>query len=561
MRVKKTNHDLTVQCIAGSHVVLIGWSFPKDKCDGLAGFALHRTDHEEDEAYWLKAMKTFEATDPGLPRGTLHSTRHHPIQSFMWSDYSAKPGRKYTYRVIALKGPPDQLKEAAETRASVITEAPEDGLNDVHFNRGAAASQEYARRFGNVRPDDADLDDPKWEWLSRGLYEAMVAFVDAAKNGDKLRICAYEFHFLPFLRALKAAVQRGVDLKVIYDAKNKPNKNTGVVFPRDANRKAALKAGIKSKCIERAEYKSAISHNKFMVRYRGNRPVSVWTGGTNFSDGGIFGQSNVGEVAEHRDVAEKYAAYWELLATDPSGRALRPDVDALTPTPTGKPGKGTSVIFSPRGSLDVLDWYAARAKAAKGALFMTFAFGMHDVFKDVYHTSTAPLRFALMEKEVRPMKAGADRDAELAAIRDLRRMDENLFAIGSHFRSNKFDNWLAERLTGLNSHVRYVHNKFMLIDPLSSDPIIVGGSANFSQASIKKNDENMLVIRGNKRVADIYLGEFMRLYSHHAFREFANRRGGSFPKLHYLRTDDWWKDYFDGKNRSRRRAYFSGVNE
>lgn len=559
MRKRKTNSGLTVQCVAGSHVVLIGWSFPIGKCIGLAGFALHRTDHEENEAFWLKGMKTFEITDPGLPRGTLYSTRRHPIQSFMWSDYTAKPGREYTYRVVALKGSPDHLTESAETRVTVVTEAPEDGLNDVHFNRGAAASQEFARRFGNVRPKDGDINDPKWEWLSRGLYEGMVAFVEAAKNGDKLRICAYEFHFLPFLGVLKAAVQRGVDVRVIYDAKDTPRKKTGVVFPRDANREAARKVGIRSICIERKEFKSAISHNKFMVRFKGDQPVSVWTGGTNFSDGGIFGQSNVGEVAEHEDVAKKYAAYWKLLAADPTGRALRPDVDALTPTPWGVPTYGTSVIFSPRGSLDILNWYASLATAANGALFMTFAFGMHDAFKRVYQTSEAPLRFALMEKEVRPMKAGPEKDAEIAEIKKLRRMDANLFAIGSHFRSNKFDNWLAERLSGLNFHVRYVHNKFMLIDPLSNDPIIVGGSANFSEASTKKNDENMLVIRGNQRVADIYLGEFMRLFSHHAFREFANRRGGSFPKLNHLQTDDWWKGYFGDNNRSRRRRYFANV--
>jgi len=560
MRKKKTTDGLTVQCVAGSHVVLIGWSLPKNKCSNLAGFALHRTDHEEDEAFWLRGMKTFEATDPGMPRGSQHSTRHHPIQSFMWSDYSAKPGRKYTYRVVALKGDPDNLKEAAATSVTVNTEAPEDGANDVHFNRGAAASQEYARRFGNVGPDETDRDDPKWAWLSRGLYEAMVAFVEAAQPGDKLRVCAYEFHFLPFLKVLKAAVDRGVDLQVIYDAKDKPNKSTGVVFPRDANRKAALAAGIKSKCTERDEFKSAISHNKFIVRYSGNNPVAVLTGGTNFSDGGIYGQSNVVEVVDDPNVAAKFAAYWDLLKADPTGADLRPQVAALTPIPQGKPPKGNSVLFSPRKGLDVLDWYANRALDGKGAIFMTFAFGMHDTFKDVYRNSKAPLRFALMEKEVRPMKAGPKKTAEVAAIKQLRFMDENLFAIGSHFRGNKFDNWLAEKLTGLNSHVRYVHNKFMLIDPLSNDPLIVGGSANFSKASTEKNDENMLVIRGNTRVADIYLGEYMRLYSHHAFREFANRRGGSFPKLNHLRTDEWWKDYFGSKNRSRRRQYFAGVS-
>ena len=59
----------------------------------------------------------------------------------------------------------------------------------------------------------------------------------------------------------------------------------------------------------------------------------------------------------------------------------------------------------------------------------------------------------------------------------------------------------------------------MLADPLSDNPVVVTGSANFSEASTETNDENMLVIEDNKRVADIYLGEYMRLYSHYAFRE------------------------------------------
>ena len=75
MRARKTSDKLTVQAISGSHVVLLGWSLPKANYKNLAGFALHRTDHEEEEAYWLRGMKTFEATDPGLPRGSLHSTR------------------------------------------------------------------------------------------------------------------------------------------------------------------------------------------------------------------------------------------------------------------------------------------------------------------------------------------------------------------------------------------------------------------------------------------------------------------------------------------------------
>ena len=70
----------------------------------------------------------------------------------------------------------------------------------------------------------------------------------------------------------------------------------------------------------------------------------------------------------------------------------------------------------------------------------------------------------------------------------------------------------------LNQHVSYIHSKFLLMDPLSKDPIVVTGSANFSKASTNDNDENMLIIRGDKRVADIYFTEFNRLFFHYYFR-------------------------------------------
>ena len=86
-------------------------------------------------------------------------------------------------------------------------------------------------------------------------------------------------------------------------------------------------------------------------------------------------------------------------------------------------------------------------------------------------------------------------------------MKENRFAVGSRIAVNSFDRWVKEKLTGLNTHVQCIHTKFMLINPLGDDPIVITGSANFSEDSTKANDENMLVIRGNTRVADIYVGE------------------------------------------------------
>ena len=118
----------------------------------------------------------------------------------------------------------------------------------------------------------------------------------------------------------------------------------------------------------------------------------------------------------------------------------------------------------------------------------------------------------------------------------------------------------------VSNYVRWVHTKFMLVDPVSDDPVIITGSANFSDASTETNHENMLVIRGDTRVADIYLGEFMRQFSSYAFRdkahEEAQKRGGDPDKWRPqdLQPDDSWvKDYFHpNSSRALRRRYFSG---
>jgi hypothetical protein len=51
MRNKEKKGDLSVQAIAGTHVVLLGIDLPEQDCPGLLGFALRREDHTEGEKY------------------------------------------------------------------------------------------------------------------------------------------------------------------------------------------------------------------------------------------------------------------------------------------------------------------------------------------------------------------------------------------------------------------------------------------------------------------------------------------------------------------------------
>ena len=97
-------------------------------------------------------------------------------------------------------------------------------------------------------------------------------------------------------------------------------------------------------------------------------------------------------------------------------------------------------MFSPRSNSDALEWYGELASAAKDALFMTFAFGMSDVFREVYSRTDDVLRVGLMEKEWN----GANKDAQIAAIRKIQALPNVVIAIGNKIPLTGFDQWLAE---------------------------------------------------------------------------------------------------------------------
>ncbi len=550
MRRRKQESGLTVNAVAGTHVVVLGLNLSNSRRKGCLGFALQREDHTEDERYWMRGMKTFKATEGIVGPGDQFSSREHPFQTFQWSDYSAKPDHDYTYRVVPLYGTPKTLKEGDDVRVRVRTEDESGTGHSVFFNRGAVSSQEYARRFQNKDPDQ--VGEAAYRWLSRGLLEALIAFIQRAKGpAYGLYGAVYEFQWNAVLDAIRKAAANGAKVRVVYDA---IDKDSG---PRSKNQAAINNANIKSRCIERTE--GTLMHNKFFVLTKNDKPVAVWTGSTNLTENGIFGHSNCGHVVEDASVARSYLEYWNRLEGDPQTKDIKTWIGAHNPAPPKPWTDDEMEIFSPRKGLNVLDWYARIADRAKKALFMTFAFGMHKSFQQVYEQNDGVLRFALMEKEGN----GAQLEQGRKDIKRIRGLPNVVVAVANNLEMNSFDRWLKERkkLTP-TAHVKWIHTKYMLVDPLGTDPVVVSGSANFSEASTERNDENMIVVRGKPGVADIYLGEFMRLHAHYAFREAVEedrKKRKKFKRQHLKETDAWQRDYFTkGNQRYLRRRYFSG---
>jgi hypothetical protein len=222
MRIRQMNNGLTVNAVAGSYVVILGLNITDAMRAGLRGFGIRRTDHAENESYWMVGTKVFESIEPNPAPGGQFSSLVHPFQSFQWADYSAKPGRNYTHTIVALYGDPSALEHRASVEVTVATEAIEGEYHTIHFNRGSPATQEYARRFQNRRPNE--VGQAAYDWLSRGLVEGIITFIQRAKGARfALKGAFYEFQSPAVLNELSAARKRGVQIDIVFDDIDSPS--------------------------------------------------------------------------------------------------------------------------------------------------------------------------------------------------------------------------------------------------------------------------------------------------------------------------------------------------
>ena len=88
-----------------------------------------------------------------------------------------------------------------------------------------------------------------------------------------------------------------------------------------------------------------------------------------------------------------------------------------------------------------------------------------------------------------------------------------------------------------------VHSKVLVIDPLSSNPVVVTGSHNFSAPASEKNDENLVIVRGHKRLAIAYASHVMSVYQHYRYRSYIREMlaQGKTPWSYLDDNDQWLK--------------------
>lgn len=557
MRTLVSENGLMVKAYAGATGVLLAFNFEKDADRrGLLGFAIQRVGPGNATCY-LDTMLPF----PGQSHqaGTPIPSNISPVQKFRWSDYTTTQETTYTYIVQAMYGTPAALEPKITAKVSVTTESTKAASVigspqnlAVVFNRAVASSQAFSREFpattaklnealakpapkSGAKRTDGILTQAEMDWLSHGLKESIVNFINLATDHTyALDIAIYQYELPDIFQAVNAAKQKGVNVRLIYHAKKGD--------PQTAKNEASAKALPAADKYGRVT--SAIFHHKFIILSRvqasSKMAQAVLCGSTNFTLNGVYAQANNVAITSDPTIMGKYQAQFDFLFKQPSHDPAATSVQDSEQNILD-PALAWQVGFSPRAGKVDLTFFASLIQSSTQDVLFATAFGIDPIVLNalVGQPHDSILRYGVQDKPTKQVTGThADRTANFTAASTL--------PIG-------LDGWLDEhRMPGQKGSI-LIHDKIIVVDFTSDSPIVIDGSHNYSGAASKSNDENYLIIRNNTAFADRFGIEVLRLYDHYRFR-YVTKEGTTVKEkakaltqapIYLDDTDKWTDDYYD----------------
>lgn len=506
------SEKLAVTALVGSHTAVLGFDLPGDPAArrGLLGFAIRRTALPDGPAEWLKNPLKFARFPYAGFKVAGTDSNLAPIQQFRWIDERLEPGQPYRYEVSTVFGTPErpELRHTVEIELEAAPVAS--GSLGLLFNRGVLATPAYRQRFDNLAPvrQPPESAGAARSYLSRGLHEGLLAFLEQAGPGDELSVAIYEFQHESVVAALRAALRRGAAVRLLYHAKDARGEGHSTARHNQAYLDRLTEglddAQAHLQAIPRARV-ARLSHNKIVLLRRRGQPAAVWTGSTNFTESGFFLQTNAGVVIHDPAIAARFADYLDWLAADPPG-----DCDPAVPA-AGEPGGSgiTRLFFSPVRGDELLRVAAGLVDEAEELVLISCPFGLEasgaieGAIQRLDEHPGRPLAYGLLNSVAKGKLAALD-----GAPGDTREFTVPEWI--ESFNGESYDGSPGRRLK--------VHVKSLVVDPFGARPRVLIGSANFSRESVNDNDENALLIEGNRWAAAVVATEFLRVFEHYRFR-------------------------------------------
>ncbi|WP_454874479.1 phospholipase D-like domain-containing protein [Paraburkholderia xenovorans] len=572
--------NVSVRSYLSPTLVLLAFDWPEGGTrEDFLGFAIKRTpgflatDGQEREASsWLPNRLTFKGAVPDTQKDA--PSNEAPIQKFMWWDAridEADREKSFTYLVYPVIGKPEapQLLDTQKGECKISLPAHREQSIGSWFNRAVVSSQAFARKVAALHlaphavPSAAQALRLR-TWLANDLQEVFALTLDHAQ-----RAASAVYHLTDPLWAIPAFEAFGkkqgkASLAIVYDSHKVSQK--GKPPAPSPNQPAVDELGDVATFAPRD--KTHIMHDKFIVVNNGNgaaSPARVLTGSANFTTEGITEQANVLHLFDSPELATLYSDRAKALAGNPTIAATA----KLSPgwsDPIQIGSAQVRVCFSPEAKdsrLQIDTIVDAIGKAKHSVVFCLFMPTDEPLREACFAAGDKGLMMFGLVNHISPKSAEAAEEAEkngqtvsttaLANMELYHRGRDKRDVIDAEYFSP------ATVPAGFEPELRLfpgehapdyapviIHHKFLVIDAEGANPVVYTGSANMSNNSEHFNDENLLEIR-DRRIAGMYLAEFLRLYEHYRARALAIRQkknGATHERLMLAPDGSWAKKYF-----------------
>lgn len=569
---------------ANNDVVTIAWSYGAEP-DGCMGFAVYRIDSSGKET----ALPS-HAVFPGETIKDGQTTEEFPIQKFYWKDvYARLEGDKtgnyrFRYKVVPLEGVPGSLKPMSSLPMLTTNEVTVSGVCSPSltaiFNRGIISTQHVSRALkGHINKNSllSMIEDPANQLrkdLAGDITETLTGFVAQAEKSGSIYAALYE---LTDAQLVKSLVNIGDKLNIVLaDIVAKPDPGGSGEQPGENDDSESKLKESTGSLLYRKPPSSHIVHNKFLIYVDASEvPQAVLTGSCNWTDTGMCAQTNNSIVIQDKTVAARYMAYWKKLQADEAahekggpfqGTALRTFNGAGKNLGLDKATEDASTLisyFSPntpkqrskaKGKteacpVDMKDLRDRVMTAKNAVLFLAFIPGTPSITEFAAAAQKANKNLFVRGCVTSPDAAGnfyydlkgTSPPKKQKGVKNPPAPQDARVISANALSETVPEGWQKELL---KAGFAITHDKIVVIDPFADDCIVVTGSHNLGYQASYNNDENMVMIQGNNKLAMAYATHVLDVYDHFSWRWTVNH-GTSVDAHLKTKPDDWLNWYFD----------------
>jgi phosphatidylserine/phosphatidylglycerophosphate/cardiolipin synthase-like enzyme len=555
----------TLKMYANEDDVLLFWSVPAP-IPGCRGFAIDRrtTDPSGNVTTENLANRVGFSSTPAPTPGTLTHDQPStvwPFQRFSWTDHGAGGSTSVSYQVTPIvrdgSGALIPLTDQASPWSAPRDLAATDSTRfSAYFNRGFVISQFMAHYLAekNLTPKQfktniqSEDEEAIRTFLSGGLRLALLDQLHTAIAGtDEIYGALFELDDDELIDALCSLGPRAHLVLSNGSITAKAGESTTAARQRDENADARAKllaANVDVGTHDRFTAPGPLGHNKFLVRAdQTGTPISAWTGSTNWTATGLCTQLNNALLIGDPQIGQIYLDQWHRLRDAAS--SFPPQLvaanSAAHPAPPAPDGYGATIWFSrTHNEVDLAALKSVIDAAQQGILFLMFMPGDSGVLSYIQARINEPSLYVRGVVSELPNGLNDASTANVNLVNGTQTSQTTFDIIQPEGIAHPFANFAAEVThQQFLSQIGYaiIHSKVLVIDPLSPNPTVVTGSHNFSKSASEQNDENFIVITGDRALAEAYTVNIMAAYDHYLWRSFLTQNSSPFNGLE---DDDTW---------------------